>query len=1328
MLPPTGKRAAFTLALVLLALGRFQLGGADPDAPLPTGVMAVWDIATAYREASVSRERVSVNGLWRFQPAPAVAQHADHAEGTAVDVVPVSQWGFFKVPGCWPGISDYMQHDAQTVYPHPAWSTAPMGAVTAAWYQREITVPATWSGRRVVLRVDDLASYATVFIDGHASGTLRFPGGEVELSPPPTAGSHVLSLHVIAMPLKAVMLSYSDTSSAKEVRGAVERRGLCGDVWLSSTPAAARIGDIAVHTSVASGTITIGAALDGLAGPGPYILHARIADHGTVVTEFASPVFAASDLTDGTMAISAAWTPSKRWDIHTPGNVFQLSLTLSDATGAVLDAALPVRFGFRELRIAGRDLLLNGTRIYLSALPIDNAAISAATATYAAAKETLLRLKAIGINCVYTHNYGCEPGTHLAFEEILAAADDVGMLVSLSQPHFGHYDWTAPDAEVSNGYARHAAYYVGIARNHPSVVFYSMSHNATGYNEDINPDMMDGHKDNRDSWSRNNATLALRAEAIVHRLDPDRIVYHHSGGDLGAMYTVNFYTNFVPIQEMSDWFEHWATAGSKPMFTCEYGVPFTWDWTMYRGWYKGQRSFGSARVPWEFCLAEWDAQFLGDRAFAISDQEKANLRYEAKQFRAGATWFRWDYPYAVGANVFDDRFTVIARYITDNWRAFRTWGLSGNSPWDFETYWRPRDGVERGRVTLPVDWRNLQRPGFSPDYIEQPYQRMDLAYQRDDWIPTAAGLALLRNNMPLLGYLAGPSTHVTSKEHVFIAGQAVDKQLVIINNSRDTVSCSASWALHLPQEQSGSATVVIPTGEQRRLPVHAVLPEGLGAGTCDLTASFAFAGGETQTDAVTITVVPPPPPLPAAAATGPPRIALFDPKGETTALLGRLGVRAQAVQADADLAAYDLLIVGKAALTPDGPGPDILRVRSGLKVVVFEQGAETLERRLGFRIAEYGLRQVFARVPDHPLLSGISVDQLHDWRGDATLLPPRMHYVLNEHYNGAPSVTWCGLEATRLWRCGCRGTVASVLIEKPACGDFLAIIEGGYSLQYSPLLEYREGSGMVLFCQMDVTGRSEDEPAAGRLARNIIAYALAWTGAPRRAVVYAGEPSGQHHLEAMGVTVAAYRSGALAPEALLVATPGAGQALGAEAPAIGAWLKAGGHLLAIALDQQAVNALLPGTVTMATSEHIAAVFPAAAAGSLLAGVGPADVHNRDPRELPLVRAGAQAAGDGVLATIGDGVVFCQLAPWQFDYTRQYNVKRTFRRTAVLVSRLLANLGAASTTPILARFHAPANAAQTAGAPAASTPRPRWLDGLYLDTPEEMDDPYRFFGW
>src|SRR5437660_11887123 len=110
------------------------------------------------------------------------------------------------------------------------------------------------------------------------------------------------------------------------------------------------------------------------------------------------------------------------------------------------------------------------------------------------------------------------------------------------------------------------------------------------------------------------------------------------------MYAENFYVNVAPIQELCDWFGHWATKGVKPLFLCEYGVPFSWDWTMYRGWYKGKREWGSAAVPWEVCIAEWDAQFLGDRAYQLTPQEAANLSWEAAQFRAGKLWYRWDSP------------------------------------------------------------------------------------------------------------------------------------------------------------------------------------------------------------------------------------------------------------------------------------------------------------------------------------------------------------------------------------------------------------------------------------------------------------------------------------------------------------------------------------------------------------------------------------------------------------------------------------------------------------------------------------------------------------
>jgi hypothetical protein len=86
----------------------------------------------------------------------------------------------------------------------------------------------------------------------------------------------------------------------------------------------------------------------------------------------------------------------------------------------------------------------------------------------------------------------------------------------------------------------------------------------------------------------------------------------------------------------------------------------------------------------------------------------------------------------------------------------------------------------------------------------------------------------------------------------------------------------------------------------------------------------------------------------------------------------------------------------------------------------------------------------------------------------------------------------------------------------------------------------------------------------------------------------------------------------------------------------------------------------------------------------------------------LLRNGDFAAGDDA---------------WLFEFTQQRNVKRTYRRTSCLLTRLLANMGAAGDTPILRNVSLPAGDGDT-----------RWLDGLYLDVPEGWDYPYLFFRW
>lgn len=1235
--------AAGALTLILLGVRAFSCAAAEDResggasvAPLPNGVSAVWDLDKAYRQTTPSRERIAINGLWRWQPAR-----------TGADQPPAGNWGHFKVPGCWPGNTDYLRKDFQTLYPYSSWKDDRLAGVAAAWYQREISVPRQWTGRRITVAAEYLNSYAAVYVDGRKAGEMRFPGGEVDVTSVCQPGSkHLLSLHVVALPLKAIMLSFSDTASSRQVRGSIERRGLCGDVWLVSRPAGPRIAEIKVETSVRNGEIAFTAALEKLDADARYTLRAEITDRGRNVAALTSESFQGGALRDGRVAFSRKWKPDKLWDIHTPQNQYQATLSLLDAEGKAVDVSHGESFGFREFWIQGRDFYLNGTPIFLSALPLDNAQIGAALACYDGAKESLLRLKSIGINFVYTHNYGCEPGTHLSFAEILKAADDVGMLVALSQPHFGQYDWQSPDAERKNGYAAHAKYYVGVAGSHPSVVMYSMSHNATGYAEDMNPEMIDGVADPRESWALNNAKRAVRAEAIVQRLDPSRIVYHHSSGNLNSMHTMNFYTNFAPIQELSDWFEHWATKGVKPVFTCEYMVPCTWDWTMYRGWYKGGREFGSAAVPWDFCQAEWSAQFLGDKAYRIGEPEKKNVRWEARQFREGRLWHRWDYPHQVGDKVFQDQHTVIGRYLNDNWRAFRTWGVSAISPWEHDFFWTLRPGVDKSRKELKVDWEDLQRPGFSSDYIDDRHERMDVAFQRSDWIATADGQAILRNNMPLLAYIGGKPAAFTSKDHNFLPDETVEKQLIVINNSRETVNADCRWSIDLPHSVAGAqmATIAIATGQQVRIPLRVALPSQLAPGEYEISAQVTFTGGEMQKDSFKIHVMPHVTPYAIAA-----RIAAFDPKGETTNLLRDVGIHVQPVNAAADLTPFDILIVGRGALTVDGPGPNLGRVRDGLKVLVFEQTSDVLEKRLGFRVVEYGLREVFKRVPDHPLLAGLGAEHVRDWRGEATLLPPRLPYELSPRYSFSPAVKWCNLEVPRVWRCGNRGNVASVLIEKPARGDFLPIVDGGYSLQYSPLLEYREGDGMVLFCQMDVTGRSEDDPAARRLVHNILSYVSdrsRWRPVPERKAIYVGGPAGRRHLEFAGIHVDSYRGGELSPGAALVVGAGAERSLGQDRATIADFLKSGGRLLALGLNEEEIGQFLPFKVSTKKAEHIASYFDPPAAGSPLAGIGPADVHNRDPKPLPLVTEGATAVGDGVLAATQDGnVVFCQFPPY-----------------------------------------------------------------------------------
>jgi len=105
---------------------------------------------------------------------------------------------------------------------------------------------------------------------------------------------------------------------------------------------------------------------------------------------------------------------------------------------------------------------------------------------------------------------------------------------------------------------------------------------------------------------------------------------------------------------------------------------------------------------------------------------------------------------------------------------------------------------------------------------------------------------------------------------------------------------------------------------------------------------------------------------------------------------------------------------------------------------MFEQASDVLEKRFGFRVVEYGLRMSTSGCRTIRPWRGSTWRNLRDWRGEATILPPRLKYESNPGlFNGSPVVRWwrhSGDTAVAMRQSRQRG---ACLIEKPGRGNFL---------------------------------------------------------------------------------------------------------------------------------------------------------------------------------------------------------------------------------------------------------------------------------------------------
>jgi hypothetical protein len=1241
-----GKKGIAEYRNILLRAfkNREDAEGEFTGAPIPP-VEKLWNMSDAENIRNAKRERITLNSIWQFKPVDSAAAHTAPA--------PADYNLYFKVPGIWPGFNSWMQpRSTQAIYKASGRPAHIDGKkLNNAWYRRTIDIPENWQNRKIELEFTYIQTCGQLFIDGQKAGEVFFPGGSIDITGKVTPGSrHDMAILVSAKVDETASIAFNAPDRISKTPKTVICRGITGDVYLKAEPQGMRIDAVQLITSLTKKNIVCNVEFKDII-PGEYDLDVYIFDKDQKIKSFGSKSIKING--NDNVSIESPWDDPRLWDVDTPENLYSAVVELKKPTGETIDILYPEEFGFREFELKGRHFYLNGKRINLrsaaSQLPIAGAAWN----TPAQYQKNARLIKSFGQNHLIALNYNFSAGQVGYQDAFYVENSRNGILTTLTLPHPSNFNWKLDDPQQKKRYLQLAGYIIKRYRNVPGMILYASTHNATGYAGDQNPERIDGIYSpdkfmKKTAWYLyNRRQQALLAGELVKTLDPTRAVYHHESGNLGPMYTINCYLNWAPAQERSDWLEHWESKGVKPLFMMEWGMPHVCSWSSFRG---PAFIWGNSAVQCMW-IDEFNAEYLGEEAYRnnknkegmINLQEKINSGNKKVHF-SKFNWFsRWT-----------DVQKVWSIMIRDNFPAMRARGLSGLLPWDQDAFWSTWSPVISKNL-LPERFENLKKTGISPDYSAGLVDGYDRAL-------TTVGKNASQTFQPQIGWIAGKPGDFTEKNTYFLPGEKVKKSLVILNDTRHSAVTNYRWSIpELEIETHGSVKTA--PGERSDIPVEFEIPEHLTETTLTINAQFDYAGKSKETDSLYLKIGR----RPQAAINSP--VYVYDPENSAVDLLKQLNVtfkRAEKMDAIPDDA---VLVIGRNAL----PSCKI----SAKKRLILEQSLSTLQQ-LGLRGNEHGLRNI---IPLHDSLFG---KPLSNWRGGSTLVKPYLD--LPEYENHMPSADWCGFNNKRVWRAGNRGTVAGTIPEKPSIGNWLPLCHGGFDLQYAPLLEFKENDKIIIFCQLDVSARTEYSPEALELFSTILKRIDSLPlPVSRQTFCLGGKDSDTEKLlKALKIKYSIIEEIDSCPDnALLIIGSGS------KLKDISDKLAAGLNILAIGLDAKEIEQLLPGQIKTETRENVFSDYVSALTftSPVFAGISNAELHWRKPLNgtfFPSDSPGGQALN--VVENDHGHTVFCQITPLLFDKD-EFQYRTTRRRCHFLISRLAHNLGAESNSGLLSQITA-----------------------------------------
>ena len=246
----------------------------------------------------------------------------------------------------------------------PFWLTPAKHYTGAAWYQKEVVIPADWKNKRVILSLEYPHSETRVWVDDVEIGTaFTFVVAQnFELPAQLKAGKHTITL-LIDNRIKAINVGQDSHSLTDHTQG--NWNGVVGKMFLQAG-STVYLEDIQIYPDLKNKSAKVKIDIKGPSSQslsGKVLLSAKSFNTKNILS--VKPVSVSYKLIGGTAHVEVDIPMGDKiatWDEFDPA-LYKLTASLSSDKG--LEDNKQVQFGMREFKANGRNFEINGRPVFL---------------------------------------------------------------------------------------------------------------------------------------------------------------------------------------------------------------------------------------------------------------------------------------------------------------------------------------------------------------------------------------------------------------------------------------------------------------------------------------------------------------------------------------------------------------------------------------------------------------------------------------------------------------------------------------------------------------------------------------------------------------------------------------------------------------------------------------------------------------------------------------------------------------------------------------------------------------------------------------------------